>query len=56
MGIQRKSSLGRTSMCKGPEVAACHVCSVNIKEASVAEVERLEAKGSGASHTGNMRP
>lgn len=43
-------------MCKGPEVAACHVCSMNIKEASVAKVEWVEARGSGASHTENMRP
>ena len=42
VGVWRKSSpSSRTSMCKGLEVAVCQVCSVNIKETSVAEVERV---------------
>lgn len=34
-------------MCKGPEVTVCHVCSVSIKETSVAEVEWVRQEGVG---------
>ena len=44
---RKSSSSRRTSLCKGPEAGVCLVYSVNIKEASAAEVKWVRQEGVG---------